>query len=148
MLLIFSGAAWFLIGFSMLRHQIDRFTKPHVWPPNPILDFMNDEMWGWLWMACGLGAILVGALHRWRGVHRRDVIGFNLILLPSIVWALFYLWSWGVALYTSEHQGRGDSFYGFIVWTLVTGFIMVIAGWPDPPSTIPTWGQKPPEGRL
>lgn len=138
LLLMLSGAAWVLIGIDVLRHPINRFTNPHATPhPNVMLVFFNDPHWGLTWIICGTVALLMGLLRGHPLARRHDSIGFNAILTPPFLWMLFFGWSAIVSLITSYQQGRdGEAAYGVIVWALVSLFIIVVAGWPEPTENV------------
>lgn len=133
-LLLLSGAAWFLIGLSAVGHhaEVHRFDNGHADPPNPLLVFFSNPNWGWAWVIFGSVAFLWGSLRAHSFFRRHDAIGFNAILTPPFLWMVFYIWSFVVALATHGRQGRLESFYGVVVWLLVSLFIIVVAGWAEP----------------
>jgi hypothetical protein len=134
LLLLLSGAAWLLIGIETVRRPFPRFTADP--PSNELLRVFSDPHWGWVWVISGTVAFAMGVLRTHATVRRHDSIGFNAILTPPFLWLLFYLWSFVVGLVTHGRQGRTESLYGVIVWFLVSLFIIVVAGWPEPTESL------------
>jgi hypothetical protein len=137
LLLMLGGLSWLLIGVNMVRHpetQVHRFTAEHPVPrPNVILHAMDSPHWGWAWIVFGTVAFLSGLFRHSALVRRHDAIGFNALLTPPFLWMVFFIWSGVVYLISGGGQGRdGQSFYGLIVWFLVSLFILVVAGWAEP----------------
>lgn len=138
LLLILSGASWTLIGLDILRHPLNRFINADPHPhANEVLNVFNDPHWGIAWIVCGSVAVLMGLLRSHAVFRRHDSIGFNAILTPAFLWMLFFGWSSIVSLITHNQQGKdGEAAYGLIVWALVSLFIIVVAGWPEPTENV------------
>lgn len=145
LLLLLGGLAWAALGIDLLRHD-RRFTPSypqHWW--NVILNVINNNHWGWMWIICGVGAAIIGCMRQTKLLYGRDAAGFSLMALPSMVWALFSLWSVIVALITHGHNGRLENVYDLVVWLLITAFVMVCAGWPEPPRSMEAITRVPPK---
>jgi hypothetical protein len=146
LLLILSGLSWVAIGTDIVTHtSFHRFVGDNRAGANQLLTIFNDPHWGWVWIASGGVAVLVGVLHSLPGVRRHDSLGFNAILTPAFLWLLFFLWSFALAVATHGRAGRAESFYGLIVWILVSLFIIVIAGWAEATESLEA--ERPEEDR-
>lgn len=133
LVLIFSGLAWIMIGLEIVRHpDVPRFANPRGPVTSQIvLHILDSSGIGYLWAACGIGALLVGLLHHKNALRQHDSVGFNLILLPPLTWMLGFIYSFGSAVVTGGTLGRYESLYAAIVWLIISLFIIVIAGWPE-----------------
>jgi hypothetical protein len=132
-ILCVTGMMWTCYGVALYCHpNSDRFTSPSQPEPIYVFDLLQNHWMGFLWSFCGLVAIGCGLLRSRRTVHPRDGIGFNAILIPSILWSLLFLWSEIIYIFTGGVYGNSGAVFGFLVWALVTAFILIIAGWPDP----------------
>jgi hypothetical protein len=133
LLLILSGLSWAFLGLDIVTHTFRRFTNVHNAHPNLVLRVMENHWWGLLWMSCGLLAVFFGFARSQRIFRTHDAIGFNAILTPPFVWLLFSGWSTLASVFTHGRQGRdGEALYSVVVWLLVSLFIIVVAGWPEP----------------
>jgi len=132
-ILIITGLIWLLYGIAIFnRPNSDRFSSPDHPEPIYVFNLLQNHWMGILWGVCGVIATFCGVLRSRRSVHPRDGIGFNAILIPSIMWALLFLWSEIIYFFTGGDYGNSGAIFGFLVWALVTAFILIIAGWPDP----------------
>jgi hypothetical protein len=92
-----------------------------------------------MWIACGVVAWTSAWLRRY---HQPDIIGFNALLIPPLLWTIFYCWSLFAAVISGGAYGRYASVVGIIVWTATLVTIVVTAGWPDPDSPTHRKGQR------
>jgi hypothetical protein len=132
-ILVITGLIWLCYGFAVFAHpRSQRFSTPTQPEPIYVFDLLQNHWMGVVWFLCGIVAIVCGLLRSRRTIHPRDGIGFNAILVPSILWTLLYLWSQIIYWFTGGVYGNPGALFGFLVWALVTAFILIIAGWPDP----------------
>jgi hypothetical protein len=126
LLLIVGGLAWLGIGASsMLAPPIARFSGGSDGKIDQALAYFDSPAIGIIWVIGGVVALTVGTFH-----HRLpDPVGFNALLTPPLIWTVMFLFS-TLARFAGEGHPRAP--VSLIVWTLVTLFILVIAGWPDP----------------
>lgn len=114
--LVCFGMVWGLIGYGQV-------TSP---PPDQrglklLVDRVPLEVWGWLWIAAGVVAILSAFLPQ-----GSDRFGFVALALMVTPWVVSYFVAWG----------QGHFARGWIVSALYGGLavgIMVVAGWGEPP---------------
>jgi hypothetical protein len=126
LLLVVGGLAWLGIGFSaMLAPPIARFSGGSGGRIDQALAYFDSPLIGIIWVIGGVIAFIVGVFHR----RLRDPIGFNALLTPPLLWTIMFFFS---TLARFVHEGHPRAPVSLIVWTLVTMFILVIAGWPDP----------------
>jgi hypothetical protein len=119
------GAIWILLGQGVVNSQgQDRFSRPG---PSP-LDWMDSNLWGWLFFACGVVGIISALVRR----AAPDAIGFGAIILPAFPWTFFYIYSWMVFQATGGEFGESMTWRGALVWGLICLFIRTCAGWDDP----------------
>lgn len=130
-LLIISGLAWVGIGIDIgYMPNINRFSTPGA-DPSAYLHAMDLPWTAYVWGLSGAAAVVIGLLGRRSPIDRREIIGFNFILTPPLLWTLAYAWSLITYVLTNGAQGRLTSGIALIIYALVTLFILVIAGWPD-----------------
>jgi len=135
LILLITGIAWVAIGSIVARDDVERFSRPG---PGGALQFLDDNPWpGVFWMCCGAMAITVGCTRR--RFDGEDAWGWAAIVAPVLLWALAYAWSYGLYVYTQyidtvpDHtSGRPGAGVGFIVYLMITLFLLIVARWPDP----------------
>jgi hypothetical protein len=131
--LISFGLAFMIYGSDIaFGHRHVRFSRPG---PSP-LDFMDDPLWGLLFLLGGLVAVVCGFQRK----RNPDFWGFAGLQLGALTWALMYGVSGLVHWATDGHYGAPDRFSGFAIWLVLAFSIRVDAGWdepvPDPPASI------------
>jgi len=141
LLLLLSGLAWIGVGTNIIRNNMARFSQPGP-DADLILQFMDSNWIGWLWVFAGAAALVVVIFRGTRWPKISDAIGYNAILTPPMIWTLAFLWSYVTYIMSNGEYGRSTSLYSLIVWSLITLFILVIAGWPEPT----TRGEPPKNG--
>lgn len=130
-LLVLSGLAWAGIAVSIwYTPSINRFSTPNS-DPSLFLHLMDQPWTAFIWGVCGIIGVIIGLLGRRSPIDRREIVGFNFILTPPLFWVLAYAWSLITYILTGGEQGRASSAIAFIIYLLVTLFILVIAGWPE-----------------
>lgn len=128
LILLHGGGAWLIFGWAIYTIPVHRFSGPSE--VGLVLSWLDSPLTGLLWLAGGGLAIVNAPLRkRWGG---RDVIGFVGLTVPPIVWFLAYLWSAIVYLVPGGAVGTDRSVVGLVNWYLVSAFVLVVAGWPDP----------------
>lgn len=128
LVLLFFGFLWMLVGVGVLLGPADRFSRPGA--TGELLEIMDHPHWGWMWLAFGLMAVISGVLRR--RARMLDEWGFNSLLIPVGTWTLAFLWS-AVAFVASNGEfGQARSWFGAVVYGVMTLAVLVIAGWPDP----------------
>lgn len=130
LLLILAGTAWSLIGVQIVQEQRERFSNG-LDSALLIFNIMDSPLWGWLWVACGTAAVVVGCCRNCKPFCGRDELGFNLIVTPVIIWTLFFGASYITNVFSNGEYGQGDASYGVVVWGLISAFIVTLAGWPE-----------------
>lgn len=131
LILVVAGMSWVGSGFSIVSNPgIERFSRLGS-QANDYLRIMDGTWVGYLWMVCGLFALVVGLLRHNPWIMHREVLGFNAILTPPALWFVTYIWSFITYFVTGGTQGRLSSAVALFVWGLVCVFIMIIAGWPE-----------------
>lgn len=131
LILILVGTIWILFGISYFQNSYRRFSDNDN-DPYSFYRIVDNRYIGIMWVVAGLIALIVGVLRNKTKLVPHDSLGFNAILFPSIIWAFLYFWSWIIWVGTNGDFGNSLNSVGFLVWSLVTGFILIIAGWPDP----------------
>ena len=134
LVLIFVGMIWILYGIAYLKYPLARFTVDDNVPgiANAVLTFFSSSWIGYIWLLCGLAAVAFGLARSRISLISWDHYGFNAILIPPIIWTFLFLWSWVASLTSNGNIGAPLAVFGFVTWLLATGFILIIAGWPDP----------------
>ncbi|MFE6126820.1 hypothetical protein ACFQ6Q_00885 [Streptomyces sp. NPDC056437] len=110
------GTVWTLIGYGMVTAP-----QPDQRGLRLLLDRVPLEVWGWLWIAAGLTAIVSAFLP-----EGRDWPGFLVLPLMVLPWVISYLVAWW----------QGDFPRGWIAAALygaLAAGIFVVAGWREPP---------------
>jgi hypothetical protein len=127
LVLLHCGTVWLLLGWAIYAVPVDRFSNPG---PGGALDALDDPRWGFMWIVGGILAILNAPLRRrW---HGRDVPGFLGLTTPPVVWLIGYIWSAITYVVTHGEYGNSRAGLGLVTWYLVSVFVLIVAGWPDP----------------
>lgn len=79
------------------------------------------RVWGALFAAVGVGAVL-------SGLTRRHTWGFASLMGMSTWWAAMFAMSW---LATGYHRVT----IHLLTWLIIAAFLGILSGWPDPPPT-------------
>lgn len=61
-------------------------------------------------------------------------LGFGALMLMPALWSLFYLVAWIAWLTPGTTWAFERGWAGSLVWGLFVGLILLIAGWPEPPT--------------
>jgi hypothetical protein len=132
LLLVLGGLAWMLIGISLLTTPAaNRFTSPDA-PGPQFLDLIERPAIGIVWVGCGFVSALVGAVHDRAIAQQHDAVGFNALLIPPMLWMFAFGWAIIAHFISGGREGSETASYGFAIWVIVSAFIIVVAGWPDP----------------
>lgn len=127
LVLLHCGSVWLITGWAVLAAPTDRFSRPG---PGGALQLLDSPQWGLMWVAGGILAITNAILRKfWNG---RDVVGFLGLTTPPFVWLLGYAWSAAAYVSTRGDYGNPRAGLGLLTWYLVSAFVLIVAGWPDP----------------
>jgi hypothetical protein len=121
--LIIIGTVWVISGFGYVNDKVSRFSQRE---PSPI-EFMDYKFWGFVWIIGGLIGIFLGVRHK----RRSDVVGFAAVIIPVIVWTLFYWYSFILFNVTGGVYGQGNTWRGGLAYALIYFLIQIISGWED-----------------
>lgn len=114
-ILLCYGTVWSLYGYAQLVSP-----QPDQRGLTLAIQMLPLDAWGWLWIACGLIALVSAWLRQ--GVDWAGFLALPLIVLP---WMLSYLTAWL----------QGDYPRGWVsaaVWTVIAVPVLVVAGWREP----------------
>jgi hypothetical protein len=106
---------WALYGYAQLVSP-----QPDQRGLTLAIQIMPLHVWGWLWIAAGLIALMSAWLPQ--GADWAGFLALPLIVLP---WMLSYLTSWL----------QGDFPRGWVsaaVWAVIAVPVLVVAGWREP----------------
>ncbi|MFG3585148.1 hypothetical protein [Streptomyces sp. NPDC047990] len=110
------GTVWTLYGYAQLVSP-----QPDQRGLTLATQIMSLHVWGWLWIAAGLTAVVSAWLPQ-----GADWVGFLTLPLIVLPWMLSYLTAWL----------QGDFPRGWVsaaVWTAIAVPVLVVAGWREPP---------------
>lgn len=130
LLLILMGLSWIGLGVSNLAIPSDRFSSPGL-GNDTVLQILDGPGISALWVIGGGAAFIIGLFHDRRIMSKHESIGWNAVLTLPLMYVSFFTWSFVVNVVTNGEEGRPQSLYGSIVWTLVSVVIMIMAGWPE-----------------
>lgn len=126
LILLHCGTVWLITGWAIQAVPVERFSQPG---PDDALQILDSPAWSLMWIVGGTLAILNALLRKpWNG---RDVLGFLGLTTPPFVWLLAYLWS-AIVYVTTGTDGNPRAWLGVLTWYLVSAFVLIVAGWPDP----------------
>lgn len=128
--LVILGALWIGYGWTLIGQQ--RITIPgadvYLWH-----QLIPQELRGYGWGLSGIvGMVFAGR----RQGH--DRYGFTALVIPPLVHVGSYLSAGVTFLVTAGEAGYRLGLASALVWTSVVALIMLIAGWDEPGSTIPS----------
>ncbi|GGW98538.1 hypothetical protein [Streptomyces chartreusis] len=115
-ILLSYGAVWSLYGFAQITSP-----QPDQRGLQPLLELMSLTVWGWLWVATGLVAIVSAWMPQ-----GRDWPGFLALPLMVLPWMASYLGAW-----VAGDFPRG--WVAALVWAVIAVPVLVVAGWREPP---------------
>lgn len=123
MVLALVGLGWISYGFGVLTDPYPEARFGHV--INFLSAFIDSSYTGWVWLIGGVLAVLAGFS------LIRESAGFRALVVPPVMWAGLYLWSWVTWLLSDEGNGRG--WVTATAWLALTLMVSVTASWPDVP---------------
>jgi hypothetical protein len=115
-ILLCYGAVWALYGYAQIASP-----PPDQRGLQPLLQLWSLDVWGGLWVAAGLLAMVSAWLPT-----GRDWMAFPALQLVVLPWMGCYLATWLMGQYP-----RG--WIAAAVWGLISVPVWVVAGWPEPP---------------
>lgn len=128
--LLLFGIAWVAIGLAIQPPPPSRTVLfPHElipWPARLVI-----------WLAGAVPAIICSPMRK----PGKDRWGFILLCIPVAIRAVSYFIGVIEGLFIPEYQSLvGIGFAGGVVYSVVLGAIMLVAGWPEPrPEIIRPW---------
>jgi hypothetical protein len=115
-ILLSYGTVWSLYGFAQITSP-----QPDQRGLQPLLELVSLTVWGWLWVATGLVAIVSAWMPQ-----GRDWPGFLALPLMVLPWMASYLGAW-----IAGDFPRG--WVAALVWAVIAVPVLVVAGWREPP---------------
>lgn len=115
-ILLCYGIVWAIIGYGQITSP-----APDLRGLRLLLQMMPLDVWGWIWVASGLIAIVSAWLP-----PEKDWPGFLALPLMVLPWAVSYLLAWIIGDYP-----RG--WLASVVWGAIAAPVLVVAGWREPP---------------
>ena len=87
-----------------------------------------------LWLTTAMGA-LASAIDR--NGPRRDGLALAAAVIPPVIWAVSYLWSWIVSLIPGPPTGSPRGWFAASLYACAIGLVWLVAAIPDeePPTT-------------
>lgn len=123
LVLLVYGTLFVLIGVSYLGQAAEITRSPAAaLSYEAHLALMPLDVWAWLFIAAG-AAGLVG------GLTMSHPMGFTALMVMSTWWGAEFIGSWIVT-------GYDRAVLGALVWIALTGALLIIVGWPDPPGAV------------
>lgn len=122
LVLLLTGLAWVAYGIGVLTDPFPeaRFGRVITFL-SPLLDSPHT---GWLWLLCGVAGIFAALS------LMPQPAAFRLLVIPPVVWATLYLWSW-VTWVLIRVDGGGRGWVSATAWCALALMISVTAGWSD-----------------
>ncbi|MFI6491202.1 hypothetical protein [Streptomyces sp. NPDC050564] len=114
-ILLCYGVVWAIIGYGQITAP-----APDLRGLRLLLQTMPLYVWGWLWVASGLIAIVSAWLP-----PERDWPGFLALPLMVLPWTASYLIAWIIGDFP-----RG--WLASVVWGAIAAPVLVVAGWREP----------------
>lgn len=138
-LLLLFGTLWSLQGITFLLHPMERFSRSG---PGGVLDFLDNGPGVYIYSASWLlGGILSIICAIQRPKTCVDSWGFTALAIPPMLFALGYWWSWALNLFSHEEYGRGGTYVGGLLFTIITLVPMFLSrNLQDHPEG-PCWGR-------
>lgn len=121
--LMMFGLVYVVFGGSVLSIAMPRFAAVAM-----LGSFLDSSAWGVMWVVGGVVA-MVNGFYRYRS--HADAPGFTALLVPPVVWSIFYATSAVSYVATGGVFGRITSISGVAVWALVWLVVTLVSGWPD-----------------
>lgn len=115
-ILLCYGVVWSIIGYGQITSP-----APDLRGLRLLLQMMPLDVWGCLWVASGLIAIVSAWLPQ-----GRDWPGFLALPLMVLPWTVSYLLAWIIGDFP-----RG--WVAAVVWGAIAAPVLVVAGWREPP---------------
>jgi hypothetical protein len=115
-ILLCYGVVWAIIGYGQITAP-----APDLRGLRLLLQMMSLDVWGCLWVASGLIAIVSAWLPQ-----GRDWPGFLALPLMVLPWTVSYLLAWIIGDFP-----RG--WVAAVVWGAIAAPVLVVAGWREPP---------------
>lgn len=115
-ILLSYGIVWAIIGYGQITSP-----APDLRGLRLLLQMMPLDVWGWIWVASGLIAIISAWLPQ-----EKDWPGFLALPLMVLPWAASYLLAWIIGDFP-----RG--WVAAVVWGAIAAPVLVTAGWREPP---------------
>jgi hypothetical protein len=115
-ILLSYGVVWAIVGYGQITSP-----APDLRGLRLLLQMMPLDVWGWIWVASGLIAIISAWLPQ-----ERDWPGFLALPLMVLPWAASYLLAWILGDFP-----RG--WVAAVVWGAIAAPVLVAAGWREPP---------------
>lgn len=122
--LLLVGLAWVSYGFGVLTDPYPEARFGHV--ITFLTPFLDSPYTALVWLLCGLVGIAAGFS------LLPETTGFSSVVVPPVVWAVLYLWSW-VTWLLSGDMGSGRGWVSATAWLALALMVSVTAGWPDSP---------------
>lgn len=114
--LFIAGAGWALYGVGILLDPQPGTVRSAV----IMRELAPLQVWGWLWVCCGL----LAAAAAWSVCPRRQGWGFAAASAPPILWAAAFAAAW--------LTGEYDAWAGAATWAGAAVRLMIVAGWREP----------------
>lgn len=114
-ILLCYGIVWAIVGYGQITSP-----APDLRGLRLLLQMMPLAVWGWIWVASGLVAIVSAWMP-----PERDWPGFLALPLMVLPWSVSYLLAWIVGDYP-----RG--WLASVVWGAIAAPVLVVAGWREP----------------
>lgn len=115
-ILLSYGLVWAIIGYGQITSP-----APDLRGLRLLLQIVSLDVWGWIWVASGLIAIISAWLP-----PEKDWPGFLALPLMVLPWAASYLLAWIIGDFP-----RG--WVAAVVWGAIAAPVLVTAGWREPP---------------
>lgn len=130
MVLVLIGLTWIAYGFGVLSDPYPEARFGHV--INFLSPFLDGPYTGVMWLLSGAVAICAGV------TLVKEPVGFRALVIPPVLWAGLFSWSWVTYLLSDVGNGRG--WVAASAWLALTLLVSVTAGWPDVPDAVDEGG--------